>query len=59
MSSPDEINAMISDIEQREERLSDWEREFVDSISQQLARGRSLTAKQDETLERIWNRVTS
>lgn len=59
MSTPDEVHQMIDDLEARESRLTDWEREFVDSIKAQLGRGRALTLKQDETLERIWNSVTA
>ena len=58
MSTPDEIEQMLSDIEQRESSLSDWERQFVDDIGVQLGRGNSLTQRQDEKLEQIWNRVT-
>jgi len=58
VSTPDEIEQMLSDIEQRESSLSDWERQFVDDIGVQLGRGNSLTQRQDEKLEQIWNRVT-
>lgn len=58
MSTPDEINTMIDDIEKRSERLSDWELKFVDDIGVQLGRGRSLSPKQDEKLTAIWERVT-
>jgi hypothetical protein len=58
MSTADEIQTMLTDIEQRESKLSDWERTFVDDISAQLGRGRALTEKQDEKLEAIWERVT-
>lgn len=58
MSCPDEISQMIADCEARESRLSEWERGFIDSISKQVDQGRSLTEKQDETLNKIWDRVT-
>jgi hypothetical protein len=58
VSTPDEITSMIQDCIARESKLSDWEREFIQSIDEQLGRGRALTPKQDETLERIWTRVT-
>lgn len=58
MSTPDEIEQMLIDIEARDTRLSDREREFIDDISTQLRRGSVLTEKQDGWLERIWNRVT-
>lgn len=59
MSTTDEINAMLGDVEARESKLSDRERGFIDSISVQLAAGKTLTPKQDQWLETIWNRVTS
>lgn len=59
MSTPDEIEQMVADCEARESRLTDWERKFIDDISHSLERGRGLTVKQDEALERIWDRVTA
>ena len=49
---------MIDDCEARESRLSDWEREFIASISEQIGKGRTLTPKQAETLERVWDETT-
>jgi hypothetical protein len=54
----DEIEAMIHDCEERESKLSDWERGFIDSIGVQFSRGNGLSVKQIEKLEAIWNRVT-
>ena len=58
MSSPDEALQMIADCEARESRLTEWEQGFIDSLSKQIERGRSLTEKQDETLNKIWDKVT-
>lgn len=58
MSTAEDIIIMIEDCEARESKLSEWEVAFLDSISRQLERGHSLTAKQDETLTQIWERVT-
>ncbi len=50
----DDEAQMIKDCEARESKLSDWEREFIDSIG-----GRdSLTERQSSRLEAIWDRVT-
>lgn len=54
----DEHLTMIDDCEKRESKLSDWERGFIDSISHQMKNGASLTERQIEVLEQIWNRVT-
>jgi hypothetical protein len=59
MTTPrDELQQMIEDCEKRESRMNDWQRGFVDSISRQLAEGRTLTPKQDEALTEVWNQVT-
>lgn len=55
----DEHLRQIEDCENREQRLSDWERGFIDSIRRQLEAGNTLTEKQAETLDRIWERVTA
>jgi hypothetical protein len=54
----EEILQMIQDCENREGQMSEWEQSFIDSISTRLGNGYSLTDKQKETLERIWNKVT-
>lgn len=54
-----EHEQMVEDCEQREERLSEWERGFIDSIAKQLRDGRSLTTKQAERLDEIWERATA
>lgn len=54
-----EHEQMVEDCEQREDRLSDWERSFVDSVGKQLRDGRTLTAKQAEALDAIWERATA
>jgi hypothetical protein len=58
MSNHDEHLTMVQDCEDRESKLTDWERSFVDSLRSQLERDRPLSEKQRETLDRIWERVT-
>lgn len=55
----EEYGRMLADCEKRESKLSDWERTFIDSLSQQIARGRTPTPKQAATLDAIWERVTA
>lgn len=38
-------------------RLTDWEREFVDSVAIQLGHGKELTHKQTKCLYRIAERI--
>lgn len=59
MTSRDELQMMIQDCEDRSHKLTDWETEFIDSISTQMGRGSGLSPKQEETLEKIWDKVTS
>jgi hypothetical protein len=54
----DEIDQLIEDCEHREGRLTDREREFIDSIGKQRQRGAVPTKPQAEWLESIWERVT-
>lgn len=53
----DEQRQMISDCEERESRLTDWQRGFIDSISQ-LPDEWELSEKQEAALERVWNNAT-
>lgn len=53
----DEHVQMVQDCIARESKLSAWERDFIDSIEKQIADG-SLTEKQIQKLDRIWERVT-
>lgn len=55
----DEYARMIADCEKREGKLSDWERGFIDSIDQQMGRGKVPTRKQVDRLNEIWERVTA
>lgn len=58
MSNNEEILQMIEDCERRDERMSEWEQKFIDSLSHQLTKGRALSTKQEEILTRIWENVT-
>ena len=55
----DEYLTMLDDCEQREERLTDWERGFVDSLRSQIEQGRRPSAKQIESLDNCWERATA
>jgi hypothetical protein len=44
---------MIADLEKHGKNLSEWETTFVDSLSQQMRRGRSLSEKQIDKLRKI------
>lgn len=54
----DDIAQMIEDCEARDSKLSEWEQQFIDSIGRQLAKTGSLSPKQQERLEAIWERIT-
>ena len=55
----DEYITLLDDCEQREERLTEWERGFVDSLRAQIVEGRRPTPKQIEALDRAWERATA
>lgn len=54
----DEYITLVEDCEKREERLTDWERTFIDSIRSQLENGRRPTQKQIDVLDNIWEKAT-
>lgn len=54
-----EHEKMIEDCENRDSQLSDWEREFIDSIKKRMADGHSLTQKQADRLDEVWKKATS
>lgn len=54
-----EIPSMIEDCYGREELLTDWEADFLDSIDHQYSSGRGLTARQIEKLYSIWDRLVT
>lgn len=54
----DEYITLLDDCEAREERLSDWERGFVDSLRRQITEGRRPTPKQIDALDAAWERAT-
>jgi hypothetical protein len=42
--------------ETQDSRFTDWERDFIASLARRLEMGRTLSEKQKETLERIWEK---
>ena len=54
-----EYITLLDDCEQREERLTDWERGFIDSLRSQIEAGRRPSVKQADTLDNVWERVTA
>lgn len=54
----DEYITLLDDCEKREQRLSDWERSFVDSLRRQIEQGKRPSAKQIEVLDEVWESAT-
>jgi len=54
----DEYVILLDDCEKREQRLTDWERGFVDSLRTQIEKGYRPTKKQIDTLDTIWEKAT-
>lgn len=49
---------MIEECEVNEDRLTDWERNFLDSLTHWLGSGKQLSIKQKAILTRTRNKVT-
>jgi hypothetical protein len=49
---------MVQDCEHRESLLTKWERGFIASIGSQLGNGKSLSPKQADLLDTIWENCT-
>ena len=54
----DEIIAMISDCEERESKLTEWEAGYIASVSVYPEKGWKLTDTQQARLTEIWERIT-
>lgn len=46
------------EVDRRSKYLTDWETEFLASIRTQLENSRTLSIKQIETLEGVWEKAT-
>ena len=55
----DEYQTLIEDCRKRDHMLSAWDADFLDSIEERLSGNNTLTTKQVEKLEEIWNKATS
>jgi hypothetical protein len=53
----EDILQMIEDCEKRESKLTTWEQEFIQSLSEQYNK-KDFTKYQLNKLEQIWDRVT-
>lgn len=54
----DEYLTMIDDCEDRSDRITEWEGQFLDSLRRQIGNGRRPTEKQIEILDRVWEKAT-
>lgn len=55
----DEYMTLIEDCEKREQRLTDWERNFIDSLRRSIEAGHRPSVKQIEALEAAWESATA
>lgn len=59
MQTPqDETEQMIANCIKREGKLTDWERNFIDSLDVRIGKGSGITERQQQILEQIWESVT-
>ena len=55
----DEVMILITDCENRDKKLNEWERKFLESIKEAYLKYKGLTSLQLDTLNNIWERATS
>ena len=53
----DEVAGMIAQVADNSDQLNDWEREFIESISEQFDNRGSLSPKQKEILEKLYGKL--
>ena len=54
----EDVETILSDCESRKSKLSPWEADFIASIREQFDRRGSISEKQSEVLNKIWDRIT-
>lgn len=59
MTWADEYLQLIEDCEMRESLLTDWQRQFIDSLRRHMEEGRRPSVKQIEKLDEAWEQATS
>lgn len=55
----DEYLHMIEDCFARESRIDEWSRNFLESLNDQILKGRHPSEKQVAKLEQIWEQATA
>ena len=59
MNNVVEQAARVEDCQDRESKLNEWECGFIEDMDVLLAKGTTLTPRQDAVLEKLWDRVTN
>ncbi len=54
-----EYQQQIADCRKRDDKISAWEADFLDSLETRLDENKYPTPKQVETLDNIWEKATS
>lgn len=54
IKDPDVIEEWLRALQDARHRLNKWECDFVDSVTEQFERRKSISDKQEEILERIY-----
>lgn len=55
----EEYSTLIEDCQDRQDRLTEWECNFLDSLFDWVVDDKMPTPKQIETLDRIWEKATA
>lgn len=54
---PTRVETELAVVIDETESLTEWEADFIDSISEQLSNGKPLSARQEEILHKIYGKV--
>lgn len=54
----EEISFMLKDIAKRLQRLNEWEIGFIVNVEDRFLKGQSLSKKQLDTLDKIYEKAT-
>jgi hypothetical protein len=54
----EDISNMVEELMDADDKLSSWEWDFVNDMSSKIVAGESFSAKQAETIVKIWERRT-
>lgn len=52
-----EADELLEDLLMQDDKLNEWERDFVQSLMDQMDNGRQISPLQRKKMEQIWDRL--